>query len=139
MDVTAIPFNRFLGLETAPPDSGFLVTLPGSPDFTNHLNTVHAGALLAVAEAGSGAYLLKNLGDDSGYLPVVRRMESKFRKPAYGRISSRASVASGQLEQAAAELKEKGRALITVSVDVVDEKGVTALSSEVEWFVARAK
>ncbi len=59
MDVTALPFNRFLGLQTAPPDSGFLVTLPGSPDFTNHLNTVHASALLAVAEAGSGAFLLK--------------------------------------------------------------------------------
>ncbi len=138
MDVTALPFNRFLGLEWAPPDSGFLVTLPGSSHYTNHLNTVHASALLAVAEAGSGAFLLKNLGDSSGYVPVVRRMESKFRKPAYGRISARASVASGQLEQATTELKSKGRTLINVSVAVVDEKGVIALSSEIEWFVVRA-
>lgn len=139
MDVTALPFNRFIGLEWAGPDSGFLVTLPGASHFTNHLGTVHASALLAVAEAGSGAFLIKNLGDGSGYLPVVRRMESKFRKPAHGRISARASTAPGQLERVKTELSTKNRALITVSVEIIDEGGVVALSSEVEWFIARAQ
>lgn len=139
MDVTALPFNRFLGLQTADPGSGFLVALPGSANFTNHLGTVHAGALLSVAEAGSGAFLLKHLGDGTGYLPVVRRMESKFRKPAHGRISARASVGAGELERFMTELTAKGRALIRVSVEVVDESGVIALSSEVDWFIARAE
>jgi acyl-coenzyme A thioesterase PaaI-like protein len=137
MDVTAIPFNKFIGLERAAPDSDFLVSLPGALHFTNHLNTVHAGALLAVAEAGSGAFLLKNLGDGTGYLPVVRRMDSKFKKPAKGRISARASVLPDQLERVKTDLSAKGRALITVSVEVVDESGVVALSSEIEWFIAR--
>ncbi len=35
------------------------------------------------------------------------------------------------------ELKTKGRTLINVSVAVVDEKGVTALSSDIEWFIVR--
>src|SRR5262245_53679734 len=92
MDVTQLPFNRLLGLETAPPDSEFLVSLPDGTQYTNHLGTVHAGALLAVAEAGSGAYLVKHLGTGSGYVPVVRRLEAKFRKPAHGRVSARVVV-----------------------------------------------
>jgi hypothetical protein len=93
--------------------------------------------LLAVAEAGSGAFLLKNLGDGTGYLPVVRRMDSKFKKPAKGRISARASAPPDQLERVKNDLSAKGRALITVSVEVVDESGVVALSSDIEWFIAR--
>lgn len=138
MDVTALPFNKFIGLEWAKPDSGFIVTLPGSRHFMNHFDTVHASALLAVAEAGSGAFLLKNLGDGTGYLPVVRRMDSKFKKPAKGRISARAFAPPDRLERARNELTAKGRALIAVSVEVVDEAGVVALSSDIEWFIARA-
>ena len=49
MDVTRLPFNRLIGLEAADIDSGFLVTLPEGDQYTNHLGTVHAAALLAVA------------------------------------------------------------------------------------------
>lgn len=55
MDVTALPFNQLVGLEPASPESGFLVALPADPEHGNHLGTVHASALLTVAEAGSGA------------------------------------------------------------------------------------
>jgi acyl-coenzyme A thioesterase PaaI-like protein len=138
MDVTALPFNRLLGLEPASPDGEFLVSLPSSPRYANHLGTVHASALLAVAEAGSGAFLVRHLGDGSGYLPVVRRLEAKFRKPARGRVSARASAEPGGLERAAAELAAKGRALVGVTVEVVDEGGTVALSAEVGWFIRRA-
>ncbi|MGV3721038.1 MAG: PaaI family thioesterase [Actinomycetota bacterium] len=82
MDVTALPFNQLVGLEAASPESGFLVTLPAGPEHGNHLGTVHASALLAVAEAGSGAFLVRHLGDADGLVPVVRRLDAKFRKPA---------------------------------------------------------
>src|SRR5687768_2271732 len=100
MDVTALPFNRFLGLEPAPAASGFLVTLPGDPRYTNHLGTVHASALLAVAEAASGAFLAEHIGETEGVLAVVRRLESKFRKPAHGRVSGRSTVDEAQFEGA---------------------------------------
>jgi acyl-coenzyme A thioesterase PaaI-like protein len=139
VDVTTLPFNRLLGLENAAPDSGFLVSLPGLPQYTNHLGTVHASALLAVAEAGSGAFLLRHLGDAAGYVPVVRRMEAKFRKPARGRVSARASTGEGELDRAGADLAAKGRTLIRLSVEVVDEGGTVAMTADVEWFIARDK
>jgi acyl-coenzyme A thioesterase PaaI-like protein len=137
VDVTQLPFNRLIGLEASPPDSGFLVTLPAGPQYTNHLGTVHAAALLAVAEAGSGVLLVRHLGYESGSVPVVRRMEAKFRKPAHGRVSARATVAADEVARWSAGLAARGRALASVPVEVVDLGGVVVLTATVEWFLAR--
>jgi acyl-coenzyme A thioesterase PaaI-like protein len=141
MEVTALPFNRFLGMEPAAHGSGFLVSLPGLPQYTNHLGTVHASALLAVAEAGSGELLLRHFHfmDASGYVPVVRRLEAKFRKPASGRISARGSLAADEFQRLKGDLELKGRAHVRVDVEVVDENGGVALAAVVEWFIVRAR
>jgi len=136
VDVTQLPFNRLIGLELAAGD--LLVTLPTGPQHGNHLGTVHASALLAVAEAGSGAFLVGRLGDAVGFVPVVRRLEAKFRKPAAGRVSARAAVPAGEVERWAAELTARGRVLAAVPVEVVDAAGVVVLSAIVEWFIVRA-
>ena len=44
MDVTGIPFNRFLGLRAGEAS----LTLPSGPDYLNHLGTVHAAAQYAL-------------------------------------------------------------------------------------------
>ncbi len=139
MDVTALPYNRLIGLEPADPESGCLVSLPGLPQYTNHLGTVHASALLALAEAGSGACLLRQLGEASGYLPVVRRLTARFRRPANGRVSARASLEPAELQRIAAELESRGRVLVDVAVEVVDDSRTIVLSANVEWFIARAE
>jgi len=137
MDVTALPFNRLLGLEPAPSGSGFLVSLPDGPQYTNHLGTVHASALLATAEAGSGAFLVRQFGEASGHLPVVRRLEAKFRKPARGRVAARACVPVEEVARWSSELTSRGRILAAVPVEVVDRDGIVVLSAVVEWFIAR--
>lgn len=138
MDVTQLPFNRLIGLEAAAPESGFLVGLPAGPQYTNHLGTVHAAALLAVAEAGSGAFLVRHFGDGAGFVPVVRRLESKFRKPATGRVAARAAVPPEEVARWAAELAARGRLSAAVPVEVVDAAGVVVMTAVVEWFIARS-
>jgi len=138
MDVTQLPFNRLIGLEPAAADSGFLVGLPDGPQYTNHLGTVHAAALLAVAEAGSAALLLRHMGGaTAGFVPVVRRLESKFRRPATGRVWARASVPPEEVARWSAELEARGRVSAAVPVEVVDAAGSVVLSAVVEWFIAR--
>jgi acyl-coenzyme A thioesterase PaaI-like protein len=137
MEITELPFNRLIGLEVAAAGSGFLVSLPDGPQYTNHLGTVHASALLAVAEAGSGAFLLRHLGSGEGFVPVVRRLEAKFRKPASGRVSARASVPPEEVARWSAELAARGRVSVSVPVEVVDASGGVVLSASVEWFIAR--
>jgi len=52
MNVAQIPFNAFIGIERAQ-GSERLLALPEHPRYLNHLGTVHASALLALAEASS--------------------------------------------------------------------------------------
>ena len=77
MDITALPFNRLVGVEPAAAGSGFLVSLPAGPQYANHLGTVHAVALLAVAEAGAGAFLARQAGVPAGLVPPQGGVEDR--------------------------------------------------------------
>ena len=134
LSVTELPFNRLLSLEAAT-DADRLLQLPSGDQFLNHLGTVHAGALLALAEASSGEFLLQSIGGIAGIVPVVRRLEAKFRKPSQGRVQSTASVAENALDELRTSLSDKRRALISVHVELFDETGVHTLSATVEWFI----
>ena len=134
--VSEIPFNKLVGLETAV--SPALLRLPAGGQYLNHLGTVHASALLALAEASSGEFLLRHLGPGEGVVPVVRRMEAKFRKPAHGAVTSSVATPVESLESAQRELQVKGRALIGISVDLHDHSGSHVLSATVDWFISKA-
>ena len=135
--VTELPFNKLLNIQSLG-EGAHMLRLPAGGQYLNHLGTVHAGALLALAEAGSGEFLLGALGGMAGVVPVVRRMEAKFRKPANGFVTASASVADGALEELRAGLEGKGRALIAVNVELHDESSVHVFSALVEWFIATA-
>lgn len=137
MDVSQLPFNRFIGLELADPDSGFPVYLPDKAQYTNHLGTVHGSALLAVAEAGSGAFLSQHFANETGVIPVVRKLDAKFRKPASGQVSARCEVSSAELVRWSTEFASRGRVSASIPVEVVDGTGTLVLSAIVEWFIVR--
>jgi acyl-coenzyme A thioesterase PaaI-like protein len=134
--VTELPFNRFVGIETAS-DPTQLLRLPAGEKYLNHLGTVHASAQLALAEASSGEFLLRHFGSSRGVVPVVRRLESKFRKPANGAVTSTVSVPPAVLEQLGTDLGAKGRAIVSVAVELHDESGAHTLSAAVEWFITK--
>ena len=134
--VTELAFNSFLGIETAP-DPAHLLRLPAGAHYLNHLGTVHASAQLALAEASSGEFLLRSLGSTSGFVPVVRRLQSKFRNPANGAVTSTVSTPPEMLVQLSSDLAAKGRAIISVAIELHDESGAHTLSATVEWFISR--
>lgn len=134
--VAELPFNRLVGIQVAP-DTSKLLHLPAGDRLLNHLGTVHASALLSLAEASSGEFLLRHFGTVKGVIPVVRRIEAKFRRPANGAVASIASASPEALAQVDADLAGKGRALISIGVELHDESGSHALSATVEWFIQR--
>jgi hypothetical protein len=79
--------------------------------------------------------LLRHLGAADGTVPVVRRIEAKFRKPAHGAVTSSASAPPERLARLQADLASKGRALIAVEVELRDESATHVLSATVEWFI----
>jgi len=70
-------------------------------------------------------------------VPVVRRIEAKFRKPASGRVAARCRVAEDAIERWSGELARRGRVSAAIPVEVVDTAGAVAMTAEVEWFNAK--
>lgn len=134
--VTSLPFNRHVGIQKSSTGEG-LLELPAGEQFLNHIGTVHAGAQLALAEACTGEFLLKLLSTAMGVVPVVRRVEAKFKKPAQGRIIANINTSLTQTDEPLADLQKKGRCLLTIHVDVYDEQGQHSLAASFEWFVAK--
>jgi acyl-coenzyme A thioesterase PaaI-like protein len=134
MDVAAIPFNRFLGLQAG---QNTLI-LPADPRYLNHLGTVHAGAQFSLAEAASGQWLLDRFGAAAAeYAAVVRHADVKFRRPASGELTTHASAEPGEAERFLETLTRRGRASIEVQVRIVGADGSTTMESSFEWFAQR--
>jgi len=135
VDVTEIPFNRLIGIARSDrPDR--LLMLRRAADYQNHLGTVHASAQFALAEATSGAFLLQCFREQSGaVVPVVRRVEVKFSKPAQGPLYAAARL-DGDRAPVLAQLENKGRAVIRVEVRIEDAEGGATMAASFDWFVS---
>jgi acyl-coenzyme A thioesterase PaaI-like protein len=138
VDITDIPFNRLIGLQREPAGGEFTVSLPAGSRYHNHLGIVHAAAQLAVAEAASGEWMLRNFGARAAeFIAVVRRMETKFRQPARGKILGKATVSDAARAQLAADLGTRRALAFALRIDVYDEGGAHTLTGTVEWFITR--
>jgi acyl-coenzyme A thioesterase PaaI-like protein len=137
MDITQLPFNQFVGIEHSQRE-GFVLSLPSGDRYSNHLGTVHASALMALAEATSGEVLLKAIGHIADtIIPVVRRFECKFRKPANGSIAARAAISDSTRDQLLTDITTKRRGSIEITVDIHDQDDRHCLSATIEWFIAQ--
>ena len=137
MKVTELPYNQFIGIKNSQNEE-YLLELDESPNYLNHLGNVHASAQLSPAEAASGEFLLDQCKDISDMLiPVVRRLESKFKKPANGKIFAKARTAPDVLETFKKDLGFKGRSLIKVEVVIEDYNHVAVMTTLVEWYVQK--
>jgi acyl-coenzyme A thioesterase PaaI-like protein len=133
MDIFSLPFNKFLGLAPSP-DPAYLMVLPAKTEYENHLQTVHAAALFALAEASSGLFLLREFADVENAVPVVRNADVKYRKPAKGVIFSTASLGIDKAELLLS-LHNKHRALVPVHVSLYDTNAVLVMQATFNWFV----
>lgn len=136
MQIDEIPFNKFIGLVREPEGGEFSVSLPAEARYHNHRGIVHAAAQLAVAEAASGEWMLRHFGGRAGdFIAVVRRMETKFKQPARGKILGRATASEEARRQLEADLATKRMVKFALRVEVFDESGAHTLTATVEWFI----
>jgi acyl-coenzyme A thioesterase PaaI-like protein len=112
--------------------------LPAGPQYHNHIGTVHAGALLSLAEAASAECLRRLWGPAEGVLPLVRRVDAKFRSPAKGVVTSSAECGTEAIERAHVELAKRGRTLLNIPVQLHDETGRLVVTATVEWFLQKS-
>ncbi len=102
----------------------------------NHLGTIHASAQYALAEATSGEFLLSNRGNMTKLGGVVRKSNCKYSAPATGSIYSRVKTDVEAVEEAKGKVLSKGRALLSLEVELLDIKEKVLSSYEFVWMIA---
>lgn len=136
MNITEIPFNKFIGISVAEnPD--YLLQLDARSEYTNHLGTVHAAALFALAEGSGGQFLLNCFpGQENDVIPVVRKAEIVFKKPASGIIVSMAKFKNDTIQSIQEQLLNKKRASLITTVELFNADKIKVFEADFEWFVA---
>ncbi len=138
MDILSIPFHRFLNIEKSPVEEGYIFRMEEHPEHLNHLGTLHACAQLALAEASSGEFLLQQFGRlKDSVIPVIRKTEVKYSKPANGTLHSKASYNTGSQEEYLKEYLTKNRCFIPVRVELFDSSNSRTASAVFHWFLTK--
>jgi acyl-coenzyme A thioesterase PaaI-like protein len=138
MHVTDLAINKTLGMHHAPAGNGHILEMPETALLLNHVGTIHASAQFALAEATSGEFLLRHLGDAQRQVfAVLRTSDVKFRKPAHGALRTTARFANSIAESLTTDLASRGRALASVLVEVTDAQGIVTMSGQYDWFLQR--
>jgi uncharacterized protein (TIGR00369 family) len=137
----AVPFARFLGVEYGDigPERAVL-HLRDDPAKHNHIGTLHAGALFALAESASGVLVIAAVAERmASVTPLAARAEVTYRRVARGDVTATATFGRPVAEVLAA-LDADGRVRFPVEVALSDETGGTCAEVVVEWHLrANAK
>lgn len=124
-----LPFNLHTGVEVRSVEPGRAQTvLRQDHRLDNHIGTVHAIAELAPAELAGATAVGSRLGPlyAAGYLPLVRDLRVRYRKPARGELVATASFGAEEAAAIQAAVDAGERAACDVEVDVSDAEGTVA-------------
>lgn len=136
MEITEVPFHIFLGIQKSDNDL-YILKLEERNEYLNHLGTIHASVLFALAESTSGEFLLRKFKDYKlDVIPVVRKAEIKYSKPGKGQIHSKADFVHTDVIRIHEELQVKRRVLIKIKVDVINSENERLMTGVFEWFIA---
>ena len=138
MDITQLPFNAHVGITRAERDEYVLVLIMRE-HLENHLGTIHASALFSLAEATSGEFLIQSRGTRSDIGGVVRKSSSKYSRPANGDIFSRVKTPPSTIKSAIETVDSRGRSLVDIDVELVDETSKLVASFGFTWLLAIEK
>lgn len=137
MEITNIPFHKLLNIEKSS-DSEDVLALTFAENKQNHIGTFHASAQFTLAEATSGLALQHAFPQlENVVVPILRKADAKFKKPAESNISAHASIDQAEKELFLKRFEAKGRGSISVTVEVRDSNGVVTMSATYHWYIQK--
>lgn len=118
MKIEQIPFNHFLGI-TVSGSADRILELEPQAHHLNHVGSIHAAAMFALAEASSGEFMLRQRGYRDDIVGLVRRASSKYTKPAHRLIfTAITNAAEISPEAIVAGVDQRGKLLLPIQVAV---------------------
>lgn len=135
MDVSSLPFNDWLGVKVVDGN----VCLTPTAHHLNHLQTIHASVLFAVAEASAGHLLSCKFPELEHTCSVVLRgSKTKYRKPAFDNatIVATPSIGADAASAFRSKLDQRDRAVIEIDASVSQNR-IEVFCGSFSWFVSR--
>ncbi|MDR1616581.1 MAG: DUF4442 domain-containing protein [Syntrophomonadaceae bacterium] len=135
IEPTELPFNVLIGLRYSD-NADYMFMLEDKNQYQNHVGTVHASAQFALAEATSGHYLKQEFFSElPDLIPLLKKVEVRYRKPAKGKLFSKAALKDVNKQEVIASINEKGNALASVETFLFDKDANMVMQSLYEWYV----
>ena len=135
MNVIEIPFVKKVGITKTKNNE---LELAFTEDNHNHLETMHASAQFTLAETASGDFLQILFPELVGkVVPVLRDATVKFKKPAVKKVIACPSISDEAREKFDTHYLKKGRASISVDVEIKDIENTVTCIATYNWFVQK--
>ncbi|MEP3639872.1 MAG: DUF4442 domain-containing protein [Paracoccaceae bacterium] len=131
-----VPFANEVGVELGPISDGeATATLTQRPETSNHIQSMHAGAMFTLGEAASGSALAGAIAPVLlNCRPVAKDAKISFKQIAKGTLTASAKT-SRPGPDILAELSAEGKVVFDVNVDIQDEQSETVAEMTVTWHV----
>jgi thioesterase domain-containing protein len=95
----------------------------------NHLGTMYAGVLFAVAEILGGAIVASTFDVRKVY-PTIKALTINFRRPARDAVIATASLDDAEIERLEAEAESAGKAQFVLTAQLHDSAGELVAETE---------
>ena len=136
----AVPFANHVGVTLLEIGDGIAsAELNQREEVSNHIQSMHAGAMFTLGEAASGAALAGAFGPAILQMrPVAATAGIAFKKVAKGTLTAhaKASMTGPDLMRA---IEQDGKVAFDINVDVQDADGDTVVDMTVNWYVSKQR
>ena len=127
-----IEFVKYLGIR----QEGTYLTLEPKKELLNHIGSIHAGAIFTLAESQSGFTLMEQFGE-TNVKALLRSSSIKYKEEATSKLTAIGSIEPKDIEKFSTQFYNKGRALIDVTVKILDSNDSTVATATFSWFIQR--
>jgi thioesterase domain-containing protein len=117
-----------LGLEVIEMGPGSMTLRVPFEGNQNHVGTMYAGALFAIAEVPGGA-LAVQLFDPAKYYPVIKNMNVDYRRPARSDVTVKAAIPPEEVDRILVTAEAEGKADFVMTLEVTDAEGSVVMTS----------
>lgn len=133
-----IPFANTVGVELGPITVGAATAvLEQRAEVSNHIKSVHAGAMFTLGEAASGSAAAGAIAPVLlNCRPVAKEAKIAYVKIAKGTLTAHAQTSRPGPEILAA-LEAEGKVVFDVNVDIKDAEGDSVAEMSVAWHVKK--
>jgi uncharacterized protein (TIGR00369 family) len=138
MAQSTVPYAAHTGVDLVEVKPGVAIAVLDQRDeVTNHIGTMHAGALFTLGETASGGAMVGAFQDLLGQIrPVAAGASIRYTRLAKGKLTAEARC-SEPADALRSRLDADGKVVFDVLVDIQDADGQAVAGMTVAWHVRR--